>query len=61
MSYETRFTRPIEVPALGGVDIDIEAAVGLVTPEEGSARIDITASVDGQKVLTKCRAVVRLA
>ena len=61
VSYETRFTRPIEVPALGGVDIDIEAAVGLVTPEEGSARIDITASVDGQKVLTKCRAVVRLA
>ncbi|MCT1866684.1 acyl dehydratase [Dermabacter sp. p3-SID358] len=61
VSYETRFTRPIEVPALDGVDVDIEATVGLLKTEDGTARIDITASVGGQKVLTKCRAVVRLA
>ncbi len=61
VSYETRFTRPIEVPALEGVDVEIEATVGLLKPDDGTARIDITASVGGQKVLTKCRAVVRLA
>ncbi|ANP28110.1 MaoC/PaaZ C-terminal domain-containing protein [Dermabacter vaginalis] len=61
VSYETRFTRPIEVPALEAVDVEIEAVVGLLKPEDGTARIDITASVNGQKVLTKCRAVVKLA
>lgn len=61
VSYETRFTRPIEVPALGEVELTIEAAVGALDPETTQARIDLTVTVGDSKVLTKSRAVVSFA
>lgn len=57
LDYGVRFTRPVPVPPEGTVHLDLEAKVGAVDDE--SARIDVTAKVDGQTVLG--RAQVRVA
>jgi acyl dehydratase len=63
VSFEVRFTRPVVVPDPGSVDVTIDGRVADITDEpDGSraARIDLTVTVDGRKVLGKARAVVRL-
>lgn len=57
LGYGVRFTRPVPVPDPGEVQVDITAVVGAV--EEGVARIDLTVTVDGAKVLGKAQARVR--
>ena len=57
LEYGVRFTRPVPVPPEGGVRLELEAKVGQL--QEGEARIDVTAKVDGQTVLG--RAQVRVA
>ena len=57
LEYGVRFTRPIAVPAEGTVRLELEAKVGQL--QDGEARIDVTAKVDGQTVLG--RAQVRVA
>ncbi|GAA1489998.1 MaoC/PaaZ C-terminal domain-containing protein [Brachybacterium sacelli] len=56
--YSVRFTNPIPVPATGSVTLEVIAVVGAVDSSAGTARADITAEVDGTKVLGRARATI---
>ncbi|MDR4532166.1 MaoC family dehydratase [Glutamicibacter sp. PS] len=68
IDYQTRFTKPVVVqdPAgtnptdQPGTEILVEGKVGALDAEAHTARIDLTVSVDGTKVLMKSQAVVQL-
>ncbi len=75
--FDVRFTRPVVVPDPDGVDVEITGRVAEVAPAgsargadaadsaesagAATARVDLTVTVDGRKVLGKARATVRLA
>ncbi|WP_062518781.1 MaoC/PaaZ C-terminal domain-containing protein [Demequina silvatica] len=61
VDLQTRFTRPIPVPAIGEATVSFTAKVGALDAEARTARIDITVENDGQKVLGKAQAVVSCA
>lgn len=61
VSFGCRFTRPIVVPDPGEVEVSVRAAVGALDPDAGTARVDLTVSVDGTMVLGKAQAHVRVA
>jgi len=58
VEYIVRFTRPVVVPDPDGAVLEVRGVVRSVA--DGRADIDLTATVDGQTVLAKARAVVRL-
>jgi acyl dehydratase len=58
VEYGVRFTRPVVVPDPDGATISVSGEVRAVR-EDGLAEIDLTATVGGQTVLAKARAVVR--
>ncbi|HLR28431.1 MAG TPA: MaoC/PaaZ C-terminal domain-containing protein [Ruania sp.] len=58
LSYGVRFTRPVPVADPGTVEVQIAAKVGAV--QDDAARIDLTVTVEGSKVLGKAQARVRL-
>lgn len=60
-SYTARFTHPIPVPAEGGVELSIRAVVGAIDEAAGTVRLDLEATVDGEAVLGRARAVVDAA
>jgi acyl dehydratase len=60
LEYGVRFTRPVPVPASGSALIEVVAVVGSMNPGAGTARIDLTATADGARVLGKAQVVVRL-
>lgn len=68
LDYQTRFTKPVivEDPAgsnpgdAAGTAIDIEGKIGALDAETRTARVDLTVSANGTKVLMKCQAVVQL-
>ena len=57
VSYGTRFTKPVPVADLDGEP----GAVVEVDSDAGTARIDLTVTLEGQKVLVKAQALVRMA
>ncbi len=59
VDYQVKFTRPVPVDAAAGATVTVLAKVGAL--EEGVARIDLTVTFDGQTVLGKAQARVRLA
>ena len=59
VDYQTRFTRPVPVPAEGGATLDVAATVGALDPEAGTARIDLEVTLGGARVLGKAQVVVR--
>ncbi len=61
VEYQVRFTRPVPVPDPGHATVEVVGAVGAIDPDAGTARIDLTVTVDGQRVLGKAQAVVRLS
>ncbi|MET4003252.1 MULTISPECIES: MaoC family dehydratase [Arthrobacter] len=64
LSYGTRFTKPVPVADLDGApgaQVEIVGVVGALDSDAGTARIDLTVTLDGQKVLVKAQAVVRVA
>jgi acyl dehydratase len=67
IDYQTRFTKPVVVadttslPGEPGAVLEVRGTVGAVDPEQSTARIDLTVTSAGQKVLVKAQAVVRLA
>ncbi|CAM5783273.1 MaoC family dehydratase [Cellulomonas persica] len=61
LDYQVRFTRPIPVPDPGDATVEVVATVGLVDESAGTARIDLAVTLDGQRVLGKAQAVVRLS
>jgi acyl dehydratase len=58
VEYGVRFTRPVVVPDPGKATISVSGSVRAIRAD-GLAEIDLTATVDGQTVLAKARAVVR--
>lgn len=60
ISYGTRFTKPIVVPDPGEAEVEVTAVVGAIN-EDATARIDLTVTAAGTKVLGKAQILVRLA
>lgn len=58
VEYGVRFTRPVVVPDPDGATLRVEGEVRAVR-DDGLVEVDLTATVDGQTVLAKARAVVR--
>jgi acyl dehydratase len=58
VEYGVRFTRPVVVPDPEGAVLEVSAVVRSVA--DGRADVDLTATVEGQTVLAKARAVVLL-
>ena len=58
VEYAVRFTRPIVVPDPGGAALTVSGSVRAVR-DDRLLEVDLTATVDGQTVLAKARAVVR--
>ncbi len=58
VEYGVRFTRPVAVPDPEGALLHVEGAVRNVR-DDGLIEIDLTATVDGQTVMAKARAVTR--
>lgn len=61
VEYGVRFTRPVVVPDLGALaTLEVAGVVKEVRPDDGTVVIALTTTFEGQTVLTKARAVVRL-
>jgi len=61
VDFQVRFTRPIAVPGLGSAAVKIVAVVGALDHDVKQARIDVTVTVEGAKVLVKAQALVDCA
>ncbi len=59
VEFGTRFTKPVVVPA-DGAEIVVEGVVKTVDAEAGRVGVDLTVTSEGEKVLGRCVAVVRL-
>ncbi|GAB2451952.1 MaoC family dehydratase [Xylanimonas ulmi] len=60
IDYQTRFTRPVPVPADGVAAVEVTATVGALDAAARTARIDLTVTFEGARVLGKAQALVRL-
>jgi acyl dehydratase len=58
LDYGVRFTRPVVVPDPDGAVLHVSGQVREVR-DDGTIVVDLTATVDGQTVLAKARAVAR--
>lgn len=61
VSYSTRFTAPVVVPAGVGNSIEVSGKVTTIDEDAGTATIALHATADGAKVLGRAVAVVRTA
>ncbi|NHT18296.1 MaoC family dehydratase [Cellulomonas sp. IC4_254] len=61
LDYQTRFARPVPVPDPGAAAVEVVAVVGALDAETRTARIDLTVTAAGARVLAKCQALVRLS
>jgi acyl dehydratase len=61
VEQHVRFGRPVVVPDDdGGAEVTVRGKVGALL-DDGRARVDLTVTSDGEKVLSLARAIVRLA
>jgi len=60
VEYGVRFTNPVVVPDPGGTVIDVAGRVAALDERTRTARIDLTVTCAGRKVLGKAVATVRL-
>jgi acyl dehydratase len=61
VEYQVRFGRPVLVPDDdAGAEVVVRGRVGALG-EDGRARVDLTVTSGGEKVLSLARATVRLA
>ena len=61
IDYSVRMTRPVVVPDTDeGTEVVFSGVVGAMN-DDGTVRIDITATCDGQTVLGQAKALVRLS
>lgn len=67
VDYQTRFTKPVVVedttaqPGEPGAVVEVTGVVGAIDADHSTARIDLTVTYAGQKVLVKAQAVVKLS
>jgi acyl dehydratase len=59
VDYGVRFTRPVVVPDPDGAVLEVSGAVA-AKRDDGLIEVDLRATVGGQTVLAKARAIVRL-
>ena len=60
VEYQVRFGRPVVVPDDdAGAEVTVRGVVGALL-EDGRVRVDLTVTSGGEKVLSLCRAIVRL-
>jgi len=59
VEYSVRFTRPVVVPDPDGTTLQVRGAVRAVH-DDGLVEVDLTCTVQGQTVLAKARALVRV-
>ena len=60
VDYQTRFTKPVEVPNPGTASIEVTGTVGRIDADAATVRVDLAVTVDGAKVLGRTQALVRL-
>lgn len=63
IDYQTRFTRPVPVEDLdgeAGAVVEVSGVIGALDADNSTARVDLTVTFNGQKVLVKAQAVVRI-
>ena len=60
VDYQTRFTRPVPVPNPGEAVVEVSAVIGAIDLEARTARVDLTVTFEGARVLGKSQAVVAL-
>ncbi|MFZ3453215.1 MaoC family dehydratase [Arthrobacter sp. 7Tela_A1] len=63
IDYQTRFTRPVTVEDLDdapGAVVDVAGTIGALDADNSTARVDLAVTFNGQKVLVKAQAVVRV-
>jgi acyl dehydratase len=60
ISYGTKFTRPVVVPATDGAVVEITGKVTKKDDEEHTVHVELTTTFEGKKVLGRPTAVVRL-
>jgi acyl dehydratase len=60
VDYQTRFTRPVPVPNPGEALVEVSAVIGAIDLEARTARVDLTVTFEGARVLGKSQAVVAL-
>lgn len=64
ISYSTRFTKPVPVADVDGRPgsvLEVSGVIGALDSAASTARIDLTVSLEGQKVLMKTQALVRIS
>lgn len=61
IDFQTRFTRPITVPVQGEVSFDVTGTIGALDESALTARVDLTVTFDGARVLGKSQAIVQLS
>ncbi|MCC3272657.1 MaoC family dehydratase [Arthrobacter zhangbolii] len=63
IDYQTRFTRPVTVEDTDGAPgaaVNVTGVIGAIDLDNSTARVDLTVTFNGQKVLVKAQAVVRI-
>jgi acyl dehydratase len=61
VEYQVRFGRPVVVPDDDtGAEVTVRGTVAALL-DDGRARVDLTVTSDGEKVLSLARAIVRLS
>jgi acyl dehydratase len=60
VDYQTRFTKPVEVPNPGAASIEVTGTIGVIDADAGTVRVDLTVTVDGAKVLGRTQVLVRI-
>ncbi|PFG34093.1 MaoC family dehydratase [Sanguibacter antarcticus] len=60
VDYQTRFSRPVPVPARGETQIEVVGTVGSIDLDTQTVRIDLTVTHDGARVLGKSQVRVAL-
>jgi acyl dehydratase len=59
VEFSTRFIKPVVVPVTGN-ELVVQGVVNAVETETGRVTVDVTTTCQGEKVLGRCIAVVRL-
>lgn len=60
VDYSVRFTKPVVVPPVGEALVSVVATVATLDEENSKARIDLTTTFEGNTVLGKAQAWVKL-
>jgi acyl dehydratase len=58
--YQVRFTRPVPVPDPGTALVEVSGVVGALDLDARTARVDLTVTCAGARVLAKAQVLVRL-